>query len=228
MNTPSPSTSGPSLLTRAVGGLGTSIAGGAALGAGAWLADQVAWPFNLLIPANAVGAWLGVAFVLGASARTIPTGALRGLIGLLSAVASYYLLIAFLGSGIRVQGAGHAATVWGAVALLAGPTMGLAGAVWRRTTGWSRSLAVAFLAAPLIGEGTRFGFPRLVYLDQLATDPGALLLGMEIVLGVVLPFILLRRGERLRGYAATISLGVVAAIAIGPAIEVLRSIADTF
>ena len=37
-----------------------------------------------------------VAFVLGASARTIPTGALRGVIGLLSAVAAYYVLIAVL------------------------------------------------------------------------------------------------------------------------------------
>ena len=49
-----------------------------------------------------IGIWLAVAFALGGSARTIPTGALRGLIGLLSAVAAYYLLFAVLGS--RVPG----------------------------------------------------------------------------------------------------------------------------
>jgi Family of unknown function (DUF6518) len=228
VTTPSPRTSRPSLLTRALGGLGTSIAGGAALGAGAWLSDQLPWPYSLLIPANAVGAWLGVAFVLGASARTVPTGALRGLIGLLAAVAGYYALFAVFGQGFRAIGAGHAATVWGAVALVAGPVMGLAGSTWRHTRGGRRALGAAVLAAGLAGEGLVFGVPRLVHLDQLSTDPGALLYGFEILLGAVLPFVLLRPGERMRGYLATVALAIAAAVAIGPAISLLRDLADTF
>lgn len=225
---PPPPAADPPYLSRLVGGLGTSIVGGAALGAGAWLSDQLAWPYSLLIPANAVAAWLGVAFVLGASARTRPTGALRGLIGLLAAVSSYYLLFATLGDGFRALGAGHAATVWGAVALLAGPVMGLAGAVWRRSQGWWRAAAVGLLAGGLAAEGLVFGVPRLVHLDQLATDPGAFLLAFEIVLGALLPFVLLRRGERVRGYVAAIALTAAAAVAIGPAIALLRTLADTF
>ena len=76
----------PSLAGRAVGGFGASILAGALLGGSAWFSDQLAWPYSLLVPTNAIGVWVGVAFVLGASARTLPTGALRGLVGLLTAV----------------------------------------------------------------------------------------------------------------------------------------------
>jgi len=218
----------PSLLSRALGGFGTSILGGGALGATAWWTDQLGFPWTAFIPVNAIGAWLGVAFVLGASARTIPTGALRGLVGLLSAVGASYLLIGLLGEGFRAIGATHAATVWGAVALLAGPVFGLAGATWRRGRGWPRALAVALLAAALIGEGASFGAGRLAHLDQAIQDPGAVVLAAEVLLGAVLPWVLLPRGERFRGYLATIALAVVAVTAIGPVVAFIRGVADRF
>jgi hypothetical protein len=216
------------LASRAAGGFGTSIIGGAALGIAAWFSDQLQWPINLLIPANNIGVWLGIAFVLGASARTIPTGALRGLIGLLAAVSAYYLLFATLGSGFRAIGAGHAATVWGAVALLAGPVLGLAGAVWRHGAGWPRSIAVALLSAALIAEGVVFGASRIARIDELATDPAALLFAAEVVVGTILPALLLRSGERLRGYAATVALAVAAGALIGPVVELVQGLADRF
>jgi Family of unknown function (DUF6518) len=218
----------PGVVSRAISGFGTSIGVGAALGGAAWISDQLSWPYSLLIPANAIGAWLGVAFILGASARTIPTGVLRGLIGLLSAVAAYYLLNAALGQGFRVIGASHAATVWGAVALLAGPLLGGAGSVWRYGQGWPRAIGVGILAAALIGEGLGFGAERFIHVDQLGTDPGAILLAVEIVLGAALPWLLLRRGERLRGYVATAVLAVIAVAAIGPVTALVRALADRF
>jgi hypothetical protein len=218
----------PSLIARTVGGFGTSILVGAALGAAAWLSDQLQWPYSLLIPANMIGVWLGVAFALGASARTIPTGALRGLIGLLAAVAVYYLLFAALGAGYRAIGAGHAATVWGLVALLAGPVLGGAGAVWRHASGRPRAVAVAVLAAALIAEGVVFGVTRLVHIDQLGNDPGALLYAAEIAIGAALPAILLRSGERASGYAVTAGFAILAAVAIGPVTSILRNLADRF
>lgn len=221
-------TAGPALIPRAVAGFGTSILAGAVLGGAAWFSDQLAWPFGLLIPANAIGVWLAVAFALGGSARTLPTGGLRGLIGLLAAVAAYYLLNALLGEGFRAIGASHAATVWGAVALIAGPIMGGAGAAWRHGTGWPRAIGVAVLAAALVGEGVVFGGPRLVRLDQVGSDPGALLFLGEIVIGLMLPFVLLHAGERLRGYVATATLTVVAALAIGPVTTLVRDLADRF
>jgi Family of unknown function (DUF6518) len=218
----------PPLVVRAVSGLGWSIGGGAALGAAAWLSDELGYPLGLLLPANAIGVWLAVAFVLGGSARTIPTGALRGLIGLLSAVAAYYLLFAVLGEGFRATGAPHAATIWGVVALVAGPIMGGAGAVWRYGTGWPRAIGVAVLAAALLGEAVVFGSPRFLRFDQLVDDPGAFLYIAELLIGLVLPYVLLPHGERLRGYAATIALAVIAAVVIGPVTTVIRELADRF
>lgn len=218
----------PPLAVRAVGGFGTSILAGAALGAAAWYSDGLGYPLGLLIPANAIGVWLGVAFVLGASARTLPTGALRGVIALLSAVAVYYILIAIFGQGYRAIGASHAATIWGAVALLAGPIMGGAGAVWRHGTGWPRALGVAVLASALFAEGFVFGGPRLVHLDQLVYDPGAFLFLAEMIMALILPWIMLGRGERLRGYLATAVLTIIAALAIGPVTTIVRGLADRF
>ena len=58
--------------------------------------------------------------------------------------------------------------------------------------------------------------------------PAILLFLAEIVIGLALPFLLLRRGERLRGYVATIVLAVVAGLAIGPVTTLIRGIADRF
>jgi Family of unknown function (DUF6518) len=218
----------PSLGNRVLGGFGTSILGGAALGIAAWWTDQLGFPWNAFIPVNAIGAWLGVAFILGATARTRPTGALRGLIGLLSAVAAYYLLIGLLGAGFRAIGASHAASIWGAVGLLAGPVFGFAGATWRHGNGWPRAISVGLLAGALIAEGLAYGTQRWERPDRLATDPGAFILAAEAALGLLLPWVLLRRGERRAGYVSTIVLGAIAALAIGPLIAVLRALADTF
>ncbi len=233
MMSPSPSrppdlTLAPSLAHRFVAGFGASILGGAALGIAAWWADQLAYPYGLLIPANMIGAWLALAFVLGVSARTVPTGALRGLIGLVAAVAAYYLLLAVLGHGIRAIGASHAASIWGAVAVIAGPIMGGAGATWRHGRGWPRAISVAVLSAGLFAEGFAFGAPRLVHLDELVHDPGAFLFGAEMLLGLALPLVMLSRGERVRGYLAMSAFAIVGALAITPVTTILRDLADRF
>ena len=209
------------LASRAAFGIGTGIALGVALGALAWLADQLAYPYSALIPANAIGAWLGLGFILGASARTVPTGALRGLIGLLSAVGVYYVLIALSEAGFRLIGAPHAATTWGAVALIAGPTFGAAGGAWRHWQGTGRALAVAVLAAALIAEGARFGLFR-------SGDLVGVIYLVEVAIGLVLPALLLRPRERLAGYGATLPLAIVFGVAIEPIVVLVRSVADRF
>ena len=145
------------LASRAAFGFGTGIALGIALGCARLAVRPARYPYSALIPANAIGAWLGLGFILGASAKTVPTGALRGLVGLLSAVGAYYLLISLSEAGFRLIGAPHAATTWGAVALIAGPIFGAAGGAWRHWQGTGRALAVAVLAASLIAEGVVFG-----------------------------------------------------------------------
>lgn len=218
----------PSLVVRARDGISASILCGAALGALAWFTDQLGFPWTAIIPANAIAAWLAVAFVLGSTARTTITGGARGLIGLLAAVGAYYLLIAAFDGGIRAIGASHAALVWGAVALIAGPLVGVAGGIWRHGTGRVRAVAVAAFAASLIAEGAVFGLPRLLRVDQVVHDPGAIVLAIEVVIGLSLPWVLLRRSERVAGYAALVGLAAIAAVAIEPVIALLRAIADRF
>jgi len=201
---------------------------GIALGAGSWFSDQLAWPFQLLVPTNAVGAWLAVAFAAGATGRTVLLGALRGLVALLAAVAAYYLLIRFLGEGIRPIGAAHAATVWGLVAAIAGPALGAAGATWRHGRGWPRAISASLLAAVFVAEGIAFGSARLLPWDDLAGDPGAVLLVVEALVGLILPAILLGRGERLRGYTSLVAISAVALVAIGPVVGMVRALADQF
>ncbi|HEU5205733.1 MAG TPA: DUF6518 family protein [Candidatus Limnocylindrales bacterium] len=209
------------LASRAAFGFGTGMGLGAALGALAWLADQLPYPWETLIPANAIGAWLAVGFLLGASARTVPTGALRGLIGLLTGVAAYYALISIFAVGFRLIGASHAATTWGAVALVAGPLFGAAGGAWRHWQGTGRAFAVSLLAASLIAEGVAFG--------KLRTDDAvAIFYLIEIAIGLLLPIALLRPRERLVGYGATLVLAVAMGIAIEPITVLVRSIADRF
>ena len=209
------------LASRAAFGFGTGIALGVGLGALAWLADQLPYPWGALIPANAIGAWLGLGFLLGASAKTVPTGALRGLIGLLSAVAAYYALISVFAAGFRLIGASHAATTWGAVALVAGPVFGAAGGAWRHRTGNRRALAVGLLAASLIAEGIAFGKLR-------TADAVAIFYLVEIAIGLLVPALLLRARERLAGYATTLMLAVAFGIAIEPVTALVRSVADRF
>jgi hypothetical protein len=106
--------------------------------------------------------------------------------------------------------------------------MGGAGAVWRHGAGWPRAIGVGLLAAALFAEGFVFGAPRLIHVDELVHDPGAFLFGAEMILAGVLPWVLLRRGERSRGYVAGAALAVMAAMTIGPVTTILRALADRF
>ena len=152
------------------------------------------------------------------------------LIGLVSAVGAYYVLNGVFGDGFRAIGASHAATVWGAVALLAGPAFGLAGATWRHGHGLARSIAVAVLAAALIAEGVVFGAPRA---GPAATRCSPIRVPScspprrprsRPPVGPASP----RRADS-SGTLAVAVLAVLAAVAIGPLTTVvLRAIADTF
>ena len=65
-------------------------------------------------------------------------------------------------------------------------------------------------------------------MDRVADDPGAVLLAVEVLIGVALPAILLDRGERLRGYAALAAIAAAALLAIGPVVDLVRELADRF
>ena len=213
----------PSLLHRAGTAIPVALLAGGILGALAWLSDDLGYPTSLLIPANLVGVWGLVAFGAGAGARSVIGGAGRGLFALLAAVAVYYLAYGLLGEGWRAAGAGRAAMVWGSVALLAGPTLGLAGSVWRHREGTARSLGIAVPAGVLIAEGLLFG-------AQVPNDPAARsLLTVEALVGIALPMFLVR-GMRARaiGLSAAVLVAVGTLVGLLVVLPALRAAADTF
>ena len=219
----SSSAANPSILRRAGTAIPMALLAGSILGSLAWFSDDLGYPLGLLIPANLVGVWGLVAFGAGAGARTIVGGAGRGLFALIAAVAVYYLAYGLLGEGWRAAGAGRAAMIWGSVALLAGPTLGLAGSAWRHRAGTVRSLAIAVPAGVLIAEGLLFG-------AQVANDPAARsLLTLEALVGLALPLLLVR-GMRARAIAllAAVIVAVLALVGLLVMLPALRAAADTF
>ncbi len=220
----------PSLLTRALGGFGASILGGAALGAAAWFSDQLGYPLGLLIPANAIGVWLGVAFVLGAIGADGPDR--RAARPDRPAVGGRRVLPAHRRRSARgsARSARRMPRRSGVrVALLAGPLMGGAGAIWRHGHGWPRAIGVAVLAAALVGGGRRLrrsaagarGPARRTIRAPSCISPRSSS-GWpcrSCSFGVA------------SGCAATsrpAALAIVAALAIGPVTTLVRGIADRF
>jgi hypothetical protein len=212
-----------SLLRRAVTAIPAALLAGALLGGLAWLSDDLGQPQGLLIPANLVGVWALVAFGAGAGARTVAGGAGRGLFALVAAVAVYYLAYGLLGEGWRALGAARAATIWGLVAIVTGPPLGLAGSVWRHRTGWARSIAIGIPAGILIAEG-------ILSQAQAGDDVAArILYAVEALVGFTLPLIAVS-GARWRAIALCAAT-LVAAVALAGLLLVLpalRAAADTF
>ena len=162
--------------------------------------------------ANAAGPWLVTAFVVGALAGAPLAGAITATAALFAAVAIYYLTIYLAGNTVAdlVRSAG----VWLAVSVVVGPLLGAAGGAWLRPrASWHRVGAVGLLAGTLAAEAIL----RLIQveawtgLDLARTDIQVGLI--ELGAAAVVPAVLLRRGERLRGYVAA-AIGTVAATVI--------------
>ena len=212
-----------SVLRRAGTAIPLALLAGALLGGLAWFSDDLGHPMGLLIPANLVGVWGLVAFGAGAGARTVLGGAGRGLFALVAAVAVYYLAYGLLGEGWRSLGAARAATVWGLVAILTGPPLGLSGSVWRHRTGWARSLAIGVPAGVLIAEG-------ILFQAQVPNDVAArTLLTVEALVGLGLPLVAVS-GARWRAIAicAAMTVAAVAIVGLLVVLPALRTAADTF
>ena len=148
--------------------LALTLLAGAALGAVSRLTDTAAWAPAWI--GYVFTPWLAAAWLAGATARRPRTGAARGLALLLATVAAYLMLAA-----------GDASTLGPrllALALLAGPIFGAAGAAWRAGAQYGR-LAGALLGASVSIEGL---------LLQLGTHGLAerLLFAAESLAGVVL------------------------------------------
>lgn len=191
------------------GGLIAGLAG-IALGLLSLASDYVL-PGLLTWLGNVAGTWLAVAFVVGAAPAAGPPrrAAVLGLVALVAATVTYYVGTAYAWDFVRVARLLPGLLVWGTLAVLAGPALAAAGAVWRqrsfrdRTDWWLGAAAVAILAGPLTAEGL---FRVLSFIDGDVTTIGM----TELLVGLALPPLLLRSGRE-----AGLAYAVLAPIAGG-------------
>jgi uncharacterized protein DUF6518 len=209
-------------------GLLIAVAAGVALGTFSVLSDYfLTNPWA--IAGNIAGTWVVVAFLVGAFAMkgAARQGALGGLVALLSATLVYYVGTSIGWDLVNVARLLPGVLTWGAVALVAGPVAGGAGAVWRRHSfrrrqqWWLPSVAIGILAAPLAAEG--------LYLAlQFAGEPGAIAGFVELIVGLALPVWLLRSWQEWRiAYSVMSTLGLIGLVALGYGLRALQMLAGS-
>jgi hypothetical protein len=198
-------------LAAVVSAVALGVAARAAAGAGLIAhAGPVAEPAGRLGPwLVALGApWLAVAWALGALARRPVGGATAGAVALTGGTAAWYALTVVTRGRASLDYALPVSIAWGAAALAAGAVFGAAGALWRSGRSDAvRALGAAVLAGCLAGEA-------LLLQTQWTGRPARAVLTAELLAGVVLPALLLRRTR----YALPLALvltGVLALFAAG-------------
>jgi hypothetical protein len=202
----------------------TVLVAGIALGLFSALGDRLPadTPLHVLVAlANAAGPWLAVAFTVGAVARRPWAGAVAAAASLVVAIIVYYLGIYVAGNSVgdlaRVAG------VWLAAAFMVGPALGACGAIWVGHRRW-RVAAGAALPGVLLAEACQ----RLIQveawtgLDLTRTDIQVGII--ETAAGLLLPLLLLRRGERVTGYAISVAVGIVGFGCLWGATALIRAV----
>lgn len=209
-------------------GLLIAVAAGVALGAFSVFSDYfLTNPWA--IAGNIAGTWVLVAFLVGAFSikGAARDGALGGLVALLSATLTYYAGTSIAWDMVGLSRLLPGVIVWGAVAVLAGPTAGACGAVWRRrsfhgrTDWWIPAVAIGVVAAPLVAEG--------LYMAWLFTgEVGAVAGFAELALGLALPVWLLRSTTEWRvAYPALAAVGLLVLVAMGLGLRSIQMVAGS-
>ncbi len=147
--------------------------------------------------ANSAVVWSLFAFVAGALARSEVEAAFAGAAVLVGAVVGYYVSVPIL-----VEGAAsnvRSVVIWGAVAGLSGPVLGIAGRWWRSGTPTQRVVATAVPAGLFVGEGLR----------RLLLEPPDIGLGWAMVGCGIATALLSGRSTRERGLGVALAAVVV-------------------
>lgn len=135
--------------------IGGAVVVAVLLGALALLADQLGGPLGrvLLVVASTGVAWGIAAVALGAWASRRSVAALAGATVMAGAVSTYYGGAAVLGIRVASRTLFNAALIWGGLAVVAGPALGVLGWYARRTSGRTRACAWGALAGLLLSQG---------------------------------------------------------------------------
>jgi uncharacterized protein DUF6518 len=177
------------ILATIVAAIGLGVAARYASGAGLIAhAGPIAEPVGKLGPwVIALGApWLAVAWVLGAIARRPALGAVAGGLALAGGTGAWYAFTVWQLGRTALGYALPVSMAWAVAALAAGAVFGAAGALWRSgDRDEVRALGVAVLAACFLGEA-------VLLMTTWDGRAARFVLTVELLVGVALPFVLLR------------------------------------
>lgn len=191
---------------------------GVGLGTFSVVGDTV--PF-LAAPANAIGPWIVVAFAAGIVAGRPRPGAVAGAGVLVLAVVAYYVGVRMVWGEAFVDPL-RATAVWGAVAVLVGAPLGLAGGAWAGGEGRWRVPSVALLSGLLLAEA----ITRFVEVEGwTGIDFGRTSLQVwayDTIAAVLAPILLLERPRWATAYAASLGVAVVGAVALALTMSLIR------
>jgi len=149
----------------------------------------------LNIVVNLASPWGMAAFLVGMLAPSPRRGALAGGVALILGMVSFYLVTtAQYLHGVRD-------ILWTIVAMIAGPLMGLSGALLATGRGRSRTAAVIAPAAMLLAEATWIASEWRIWRWNLQLEPyrlnDAAVLAVLVVLGLLLPLLISPQRDRL-------------------------------
>jgi Family of unknown function (DUF6518) len=155
-----------------------AIVVGGLLGAFSMLADGIIGGRLLGILGNIASPWALAAFLVGRRTASPRLGAAAGALTLVVGVTTY-----FLGTAIRGYVLVGADLVWTAVALVAGPVMGVSGAAIASRPARPPIPAVAVPSAMLVAEAIFLAVDRRVWRWNLDAEPYRLIdLGVIVAL----------------------------------------------
>jgi|SRR5215211_3797463 len=188
-----------------------SVVVGVGLGTFSQLADGIIGGRLVGILGNIASPWGLAAFFVGRLTTSPKQGAVAGALTLVAGVAAYYLL-----GGLRGYVVSEFNVVWTAVALVAGPVMGWAGASISSEPERPPVLAVAAPSAMLVAEALFLVLDRKVWRYNLGETYRLIDLGVIVVLvlvGLALP-VFFEKNRRRRGvvYLVVVLAGVGGAL----------------
>jgi hypothetical protein len=157
--------------------------------------------------ANAAGPWLCAAFAVGAINGSVKRGVIAATAGLAIAIGLYYVPIYATGNGFA--GLERLAGLWLVAALVVGPAFGAGGALWAdRGSRW-RAAAAGALAGALLAEAA-FRLVQVEVWTGFDLARTSIQVGIiETIAGLLVPILLLGRGERGTGYVASLLVAIV-------------------
>jgi hypothetical protein len=199
--------------------IGLVAALGVGLGVFSAVGDGIVF---LAAPANAVGPWIVAAFAAGVVAGHERSGAIFGALALVVAVVTYYVGVRLMWGDAFIDPL-RASAVWGAVAILVGAPLGLAGGAWAGGDERWRVPSVAVLSGLLFAEA----IARFVEVEGwTGIDLGRSALQVWLIdatAAIIAPLVLLDRQRWAAAYICSVVVGVLGAAVLAASLSLIRS-----